>query len=102
MLFKAKNKILYKDWIWEWLSYRKNIYIKESTYANYSNIITNHIISDLGKYYLNQLNNKIIQKFLLEKSKNGRLDHSGGLSAKSIRDIIAIIKSSLNQLLKKI
>ena len=94
MLFKARNKILYKDWIWEWLSYKKD-YIKESTYANYSNIITNHIIPDLGKYYLNQLSNKIIQKFLLEKYKNGRLDHSGGLSAKTIRDIIAIIKSSL-------
>ena len=100
MLFKAKNKILYKDWILEWLSYKKD-YIKESTYANYSNIITNHIIPDLGKYYLNQLNNKMIQKFLLEKYKNGRLDHSGGLSAKTIRDIIAIIKSSLKSAFKE-
>lgn len=100
MLFKARNKILYKDWIWEWLSYKKD-YIKESTYANYSNIITNHIIPDLGKYYLNQLSNKIIQKFLLEKYKNGRLDHSGGLSAKTIRDIIAIIKSSLKSAFKE-
>ena len=100
MLFKAKNKILYKDWILNWLSYKKD-YIKESTYANYSNIITNHIIPDLGKYYLNQLNNKIIQKFLLEKYKNGRLDHSGGLSAKTIRDIIAIIKSSLKSASKE-
>ena len=40
MLFKAKNKVLYKDWIWNWLTYKKD-YIKESTYANYSNIIFN-------------------------------------------------------------
>ena len=100
MLFKAKNKVLYKDWIWDWLFYKKD-YIKESTYANYSNIISNHIASDLGKYYLNELNNKIIQKFLLEKYKNGRLDNSGGLSNKTIKDIVAIIKSSLKCAIKE-
>lgn len=100
MLFKARNKILYKDWIWEWLSSKKD-YIKESTYANYSNIITNHIVPELGNYLLNKLNNKIIQNFLLDKSKNGRLDNTGGLSSKTIRDITAIIKSSLKSAFKE-
>ena len=100
MLFKAKNKISYKDWIWEWLSFKKN-YIKESTYANYSNIITNHIVPELGNYLLHKLNNKIIQNFLLDKSKNGRLDNTGGLSSKTIRDITAIIKSSLKSAFKE-
>ena len=100
MLFKAKNKVLYEYWIWDWLSYKKD-YIKESTYANYSNIISNHIAPDLGKYHLNELNNKIIQKLLLEKYKNGRLDNSGGLSNKTIRDIVTIIKSSLKSAMKE-
>ena len=100
MLFKARNKILYKDWIWEWLAFKKD-YIKESTYANYSNIITNHIVPLLGNYLLNKLNNKIIQNFLLDKSKNGRLDNTGGLSSKTIRDITAIIKSSLKSAFKE-
>lgn len=100
MLFKAKNKLLYKDWIWDWLSYKKD-YIKESTYANYSNIISNHIAPDLGKYYLKDLNNKIIQEFLLKKYKIGRLDNLGGLSSKTIRDIVAIVKSSLKFAMKE-
>lgn len=100
MLFKAKNKVLYKDWIWDWLLYKKD-YIKESTYANYSNIISNHIAPDLGKYYLNELNNKIIQGFLLKKYKTGRVDNLGGLSTKTIRDIVAIIKSSLKFAMKE-
>lgn len=100
MLFKAKNKLLYKDWIWDWLSYKKD-YIKESTYANYSNIISNHIAPHLGKYYLKDLNNRIIQEFLLEKYKIGRLDNLGGLSSKTIRDIVAIIKSSLKFAMKE-
>lgn len=100
MLFKAKSKVLYKDWIWDWLSSKKE-YIKESTYANYSNIISNHIAPDLGKYYLKEINNKIIQEFLLNKYKTGRLDNLGGLSNKTIRDIIAIIKSSLKFAMKE-
>ena len=100
MLFKARRRVLYGDWIWEWLANKKD-YIKESTYANYSNIIYNHIAPDLGKYRCKQLNNKLIQKYLLEKSKKGKLDNSGGLSDKTIRDMIAIIKSSLKAAVKE-
>lgn len=70
MLIKSK-KVFYKDWIYSWLIEKKD-YIKESTYANYSNNIFNHIIPNLGDYTLSELNHKIIQDFLLELSKNGK------------------------------
>lgn len=95
MLLKGK-KILYKDWIYTWLLEKKD-YIKESTYANYSNNIFNHIIPKLGNYYLNELNHKIIQDFLLELSKNGRKDNNGGLAEKTIKDITIIIKGSIKK-----
>lgn len=95
MLLKSK-KILYKDWIYAWLLEKKD-YIKESTYANYSNNIFNHIIPKLGNYYLNELNHKIIQDFLLELSKNGRKDNNGGLAEKTIKDITIIIKGSIKK-----
>lgn len=95
MLLKNK-KILYKDWIYIWLLEKKD-YIKESTYANYSNNIFNHIIPKLGNYYLNELNHKVIQDFLLELSKNGRKDNTGGLAEKTIKDITIIIKGSIKK-----
>ena len=95
MLLKNK-KILYKDWIYAWLLEKKD-YIKESTYANYSNNIFNHIIPKLGNYYLNELNHKVIQDFLLELSKNGRKDNNGGLAEKTIKDITIIIKGSIKK-----
>lgn len=95
MLLKNK-KILYKDWIYTWLLEKKD-YIKESTYANYSNNIFNHIIPKLGNYYLNELNHKVIQDFLLELSKNGRKDNTGGLAEKTIKDITIIIKGSIKK-----
>ena len=79
-----------------WLLEKKD-YIKESTYANYSNNIFNHIIPKLGNYYLNELNHKVIQDFLLELSKNGRKDNTGGLAEKTIKDITIIIKGSIKK-----
>ena len=95
MLIKSK-KIFYKDWIYSWLIEKKD-YIKESTYANYSNNIFNHIIPNLGDYTLSELNHKIIQDFLLELSKNGKKNGSGGLSEKTIKDITIIIKGSIKK-----
>lgn len=95
MILKQK-KILYKDWIYDWLKEKKD-YIKESTYANYSNNIFNHIIPKLGNYYLSDITHKIIQDFLLELSKNGKKDGTGGLSEKTIKDITIIIKGSIRK-----
>ena len=93
MLFLNKKKIYYKDWIIEWLLEQKN-YIKESTYANYSNIIFNHLIPELGGYCLNDINNKILQNLILKKYRNGRLDKNGGLSDKTVKDITILMKTS--------
>ena len=91
-----RKKILYSDWIYDWLIEKKD-YIKESTYANYSNSIFNHIIPKLGFYYLPELNHKIIQDFLIELFKNGKKNCEGGLSEKTIKDITIIIKGSLKK-----
>lgn len=91
-----KKKILYKDWIYEWLLDKKN-YIKESTYANYSTNIFNHIIPRLGNYYLKDISHKLIQDFLLDLSKNGNKNSDGGLSEKTIKDIAIIVKGSIKK-----
>lgn len=91
-----RKKILYKDWIYEWLIEKKE-YIKESTYANYSNNIFNHIIPKLGDYSLNEIDHKILQKFLLDLFKNGKSDGNGGLAEKTIKDISIILKGSLKK-----
>lgn len=95
-MFTKKIKILYRDWIYDWLLEKKD-YIKESTYANYSINIFNHIIPKLGDVYIQDLNHKIIQDFLLNLFKNGRIDGTGGLSEKTIKDIAIIIKGSLRR-----
>lgn len=99
MLIHKKNKILYKDWICEWLIEHSN-YIKESTYANYSSIVFNHLIPILGEIPLNKINNQILQQLILDKYKNGRMDNTGGLSDKTIKDISMLLKTSFKSAIK--
>ena len=82
------KKIRYKDYLYNWLI-NKKVFIKESTYANYSNIIFNYIIPRLGNYYLNELNNRLIQDYILY------LYNIKSLSIKTIKDIIMIVKESV-------
>jgi len=93
-MFKFKEKIYFKDWVYDWLLKQKN-YIKESTYANYSNAVFNHIIPALGDYTLDKINYNILQEFLIDMFYNGRLDKKGGLSEKSVKDIATILKCTL-------
>ncbi len=91
-----KHKTLYKEWIYTWLCEKKK-YVKESTYASYSNNIFNHIIPYLGNYYLHELTHQVIQSFILYLTKEGRKKDNSGLALKTIKDISNIVKSSLRQ-----
>ena len=90
---KQSNKEIYEFWLNEWLKARK-IGIKESTYIRYRNLIDNHIKPDLGKYPINKISTALIERFVSDKLTNGGLDGNGGLSPKTMSDILLIIKES--------
>lgn len=87
--------MLYKDVLNNWLTERK-IFLKYSTYTNYYNIIHNHIMPYLGDYNIRSLNNNILQQFILQQLENGRADNQGGISYKYAKDIITILKLTLD------
>jgi integrase len=84
------KKTLYDDWLLKWLEIKKN-YVKESTYANYSNIVFNYIKPYFKGTSLSKLKSNDIQKFILYCYKEKYL------SPKTIKDIIIIIKMSLRE-----
>lgn len=87
--------MLYKDVLNNWLIERK-IFLKYSTYTNYYNIIHNHIMPYLGDYNIRSLNNNILQQFILQQLENGRADNQGGVSYKYAKDIITVLKLTLD------
>lgn len=87
--------MLYKDVLNNWLIERK-IFLKYSTYTNYYNIIHNHIMPHLDDYNIRSLNNNILQQFILQQLENGRADNQGGISYKYAKDIITVLKLTLD------
>ncbi len=85
----------YNDILTAWLqSSRTNI--KESTFAIYSQIIDSHIRPGLGGYPLGKISTRLIESFLQQKLQAGRLDGKGGLSTKTVTDMLTVIRESVS------
>lgn len=76
----------------EWLNAAR-LRVKESSYANYANIVDKHILPVLGGTYIASLTTSKINEFISSKLTSGKLIGKGGLSAKSVRDIMTVYRS---------
>ena len=68
---------------------------KESTYSHYLHSVNTHIRPRLGMLPLDQFSTENFDRFVKELLSNGRVDNTGGLSAKTVSDIVAIVRSTL-------
>jgi len=67
--------------------------VKESTHARYRNLTEKHIIPPLGKLLLDDLTTEVLEQYAITLLDNGRSDGNGGLSPKSVGDIMTVIKN---------
>ena len=67
--------------------------IKESTYAKYCRDIDNHLRSYWGHIPLNDINGIMIENFTNHLLNHGNLVSGKGLSTKTVKDIIVLLKS---------
>lgn len=88
-----ESNMTYSDLLAAWLVSTK-LNIKESTYARYSQLINNHITPALGGYKISSITTRTIEGFVSHLLTNGRVDCQGGLSPKTVNDILTIIKST--------
>lgn len=87
---KAKYSALLDEWL-EYIETR----VKASTFAQYAHIIQRHIRPSLGDHFICALNNRMLENYMHQLLTVGRIDHSGGLSAKTVNDIFVVVKASL-------
>lgn len=92
--FHDTNDATYCGLLDKWLDFKRRE-IKYSSYIRYKNTIENHIKPELGTIKVKSISASIIQEYLKAKSENGRIDKTGGLSNKSLSDILVIIKETL-------
>lgn len=90
----------YKTLINTWLK-SKQAMITASTHANFVLIAENHLIPEFGRRKIGSITESDIQKYILYLYNEGRLDNSGGLTVKTIRDIILVLRLSLTYAYKE-
>ena len=95
------SDILFSEFVQRWLE-AKRASIDEVTYQGYKTIVRAHIVPYFKPkaVKLSDLSRKDIQDYIDNKSANGRSDGKGGLSAKSVKSHIVIIKQVLKEAVK--
>ena len=88
-----KNKKL-KNLALSWLNSQEFL-AKESTYVNYFNIISNHIIPNLGQIPINKLKKEDLILFNNKLLTNGNKKNDKALSTKTVKDINSILQQIL-------
>lgn len=95
ILFSSDTTV--SDWLDEWLN-NYSINIRPATRSNYITYINKHIKPHrIGKIPLGKLTTHDLQSFVVFLKNNGRLKGSGGLSPKTIRNIMQMLKKALKQ-----
>lgn len=88
----SNDQIKFRDVLELWFEDNR-IRLKGATEYRYLYLIKTHILPSLGEKELSQINATVINMFLAEKLKSGRLDGKGGLSPAYVRSIMLVIKS---------
>lgn len=77
-----------------WLALRSTD-VKESTYQRYLMLIEKHILPQLGNLRISVLTAQVLTGFVAHLMRSGRTDGRGGLSEKSVNDILCVLRSGL-------
>ena len=91
----SSKSICYSELLDKWLAATRPS-VKESTYVQYRKLIETHIRPYLGEYRICELSTDIVEKHILYLLSDGRKDKKGGLSAKSVSDILTVIRDSMS------
>jgi len=100
-IFVEPTKTTVGEWFDTWLKeYKQPPNVKLSTYVSYEMLIRVHLKPSLGNIPLKDLRPEQLQRFYNEKSRNGRADGKGGLSAKTLRNLHNMIHEGLEQAIR--
>lgn len=86
----------YGEWLGEWLELYEKSSVKQRTYEQYSGIINKRLIPTLGDYDMDELEARVLQRYIVDLSKSGNAKTGKGLAPNSINTIILVLHSSLS------
>lgn len=84
----------FKTLVHEWLKAKKPM-VAPSTHAAFTLIAENHLIPQFGGIKICSLAEADVQSYILKLHEHGRLDGNGGVSVKTIHDIILVFRLAM-------
>ncbi|WP_273234336.1 tyrosine-type recombinase/integrase, partial [Ileibacterium valens] len=94
------NNTQFKTLLNTWLNQKKPM-ITPSTHASFTLIAENHLIPHFGKRKIGSITEQDIQSYISYLYESGRLDKSGGLTVKTIRDVILVLRLAMEYAYKE-
>ena len=94
------NNTQFKTLVNAWLNQKKPM-ITPSTHASFTLIAENHLIPYFGKRKIGSITEADIQSYISYLYNAGRLDKTGGLTVKTIRDVILVLRLSMEYAYKE-
>lgn len=88
---KQHNNHQFNYYALKWLSDLKS-QVKASTYVKYTNTINNHILPFWGEKLISEVTTDLLKDFIALKLQKGNINKKTGLSVKTVKDIVSVIK----------
>lgn len=89
------RETFFQEYALYWLEVVTQPSVKQSTYSLYFRMIQRHIIPAFGDISLENITETHIRDFINDKLTDGRLNGSGGLSEKTVRELLSLLNSIL-------
>lgn len=97
-IFVTFSNLTFEELLHNWWDKYKNELLSEGSIDRKESIMRNHIIPELGKYKINELDENILKNYMKSKHDDGDLKSltCKGLSYSTIRDHFNIIRPALD------
>ncbi len=96
-VYADTNRMLVADYLQRWLNDYARSSVAPKTYERYADIVNKHLSPALGQFQLAKLRPLHIQAMLTDALDHGRLNGTGGLSARTVVHHHRVLHGALQQ-----
>ncbi len=86
----------YQKWLEEWQEHYVRIATKQRTAARYADLISNHIVPQIGNCEISEISAINLQKLVSQLLSCGNKKTGKGLSSSTVNSIVTVMQSSLS------
>ncbi|NQT74671.1 MAG: site-specific integrase [Chloroflexi bacterium] len=99
-IYIKPTKMTVEEYLEQWLQDYVSSNVRPRTREDYTSKVRLHIIPELGRVGLTELQPSHIQAFYRKKLESGRIDGKGGLSARTVLHLHRILSESLEHAMR--